>query len=180
MNILKSKLNGKTVYCMDQNADIRGFLMDNPVVGGPLKSPMRDRKDLFVNNTLGDKAQSKWFRSVLMTCSYYACWTRLDIACTVNRLAQKLSAPTVSAIDELKRLLRYLNGRPDSTLVATRPAVHSSDAWMFYVDSDLAGEAPNDTKSRTGAISLLNGMPLQWRSNKQPKTVFSSAAAMCS
>jgi hypothetical protein len=95
----------------------------------------------------------------------------------VNRLAQKLSAPTVSAIDELNRLLRYLNGRPNFTLVATRPEHCSTDEWSFYVDSDLAGEAPNDTKSRTGAISLLNGMPLHWRSNKQPKTVFSSAAA---
>ena len=36
VNLLKSKLNGKTVYCMDQNADVRAFLMDNPVVGGPL------------------------------------------------------------------------------------------------------------------------------------------------
>jgi len=88
-----------------------------------------------------------------------------------------MSAPTVSAIDELKRLIRYLNGRPDFTLVATRPAVPSQDEWCFYVDSDLAGEAPRDTTSRTGAISLLNKMPVHWRSNKQPKTAFSSAAS---
>ena len=177
VNLLKSKLDGRDVYCMDQNAEMRAFLMDTPVTGGPLKSPMRDRKDLFINNTPASKSEAKWFRSKLMTCSYYACWTRLDIACTVNRLAQKLSDPTVSALDELKRLIRYLNGRPDFTLVATRPDTPSTDEWKFYVDSDLAGEAPNDTKSRTGVLFSLNGMPTHWRSNKQPKTVFSSAAA---
>lgn len=177
LNFLKSSLNGQPVYCIDQNADMRALLMEHPVVGVPLKSPMRDRKDLYVNDTPTSKAETKWFRSVLMSLSYYACWTRLDIACPVNRLAQKLSAPTVSALDELKRILRYLNGRPDFTLVAKRPKVHSNNEWIFYVDSDLAGEAPYHTRSRTGAITLLNGMPMQWRSNKQPQSVFSSAAA---
>ena len=177
VSLLKSKLNGQTVYCMDQNAEVRAFLTDTPVVGSPLKSPMRDRNDLYVNDTPASKQEATWFRSKLMSCSYYACWTRLDIACTVNRLAQKLSSPSVSAVDELKRLLRYLNGRPDFTLVATRPKTSSTDEWQFYVDSDLAGEAPRDTTSRTGAIFLLNKMPVHWMSKKQPKTCFSSAAS---
>ena len=177
VSLLKSKLNGQTVYCMDQNAEVRAFLSDTPVMGAPLKSPMRDRNDLYVNDTPASKQEATWFRSKLMSCSYYACWTRLDIACTVNRLAQKLSAPSVSALDELKRLLRYMNGRPDFTLVATRPQTPSTDEWKFYVDSDLAGEAPRDTTSRTGSISLLNKMPVHWMSKKQPKTAFSSAAS---
>ena len=155
VSLLKTKLEGKTVYCMDQNADMKAFLMDNLVVGCDLKSPMRDRKDLFVNETLASKSEATWFRSKLTTCSYYACWTRLGIACTVNRLAQKMSHPTVSALDELKRLMRYLNGRPDFTLVATRPPTPSQDTWVFCVGSDLAGEAPRDTTSRTGAIFLF-------------------------
>ena len=87
VSLLKSKLNGQTVYCMDQNAEMRAFLVDTPVVGVPLKSPMRDRNDLYVNDTLASKQEATWFRSKLTSCSYYACWTRLDIACTVNRLA---------------------------------------------------------------------------------------------
>ena len=177
VSLLKSRLDGNTVYCMDQNAEVRAFLSDTPVIGTPLKSPMRDRNDLYVNDTPASKQEATWFRSKLMSCSYYACWTRLDIACTVNRLAQKLSAPSVSAVDELKRLLRYMNGRQDFTLVATRPKTPSTDEWKFYVDSDLAGEAPRDTTSRTGSISLLNKMPVHWMSKKQPKTAFSSAAS---
>ena len=87
---------------MDQNVEVRAFLSDTPVIGTPLKSPMRDRNDLYVSDTPASKQEATWFRSKLMSCSYYACWTRLDIACTVNRLAQKLSAPSVSAVDELK------------------------------------------------------------------------------
>ena len=51
---------------------------------------------------------------------------------------------------------------------------------LFYLNpSSVVYRWPlsSSSQSRTGAISLLNGMPLQWRSNKQPKTVFSSAAA---
>ena len=83
----------------------------------------------------------------------------------------------MAASGESKRLLRYLNDRPDFTLVATRPKTPSTDEWEFHVDSDLAGEAPRDTTSRTGAISLLNKMPVHWMSKKQPKAAFSSAAS---
>ena len=69
-SLLKSKLNGQTVYCMDQNAEVRAFLTDTPVVGIPLKSPMRDRNDLYVNDTPASKQEATWFRSKLMSCSY--------------------------------------------------------------------------------------------------------------
>ena len=50
--------------------------------------------------------------------------------------------------------------------------------WHIYSDSDHAGEtAMGNTRSHTGVIMLLNGMPVHWRSNKQPKTSLSSAAA---
>ena len=32
-----------------------------------------------------------------------------------------------------------------------------------------------DTRSHPGVVILLNGMPVKWRSNKQPKTSLSSA-----
>ena len=158
ISMMQSKVGDSVVYVMHQNGDMSSSLSEHKVEGAPLKSPMRDRKDLFVNSTPASAAQSKWFRSVLMSLSYFACWTRLDIACPVNRLAQMLSNVTVSAVDELKRIIRYLNGRPSFTLMATRPKNHATDVWSLYVDSDLAGEAPQDTKSRTGSFFSLNGM----------------------
>ena len=45
-------------------------------------------------------------------------------------------------------------------------------------DSDHAGDGKSgDVRSTTGVIILLNGMPVFWRSNKQPKTSLSSACA---
>ena len=52
------------------------------------------------------------------------------------------------------------------------------DTWSFYSDSDHAGDSKSgDARSTTGVIILLNGMPIFWRSNKQPKTSLSSACA---
>ena len=48
----------------------------------------------------------------------------------------------------------------------------------FYNDSDHAGDGKSgDVRSTTGVIILLNGMPVSWQGNKQPKTSLSSACA---
>ena len=54
----------------------------------------------------------------------------------------------------------------------------TGNEWECYSDSDHAGNRSHgDYKSRTGVLILLNGMPIHWRSNKQPVTAMSSAAA---
>ena len=59
----------------------------------------------------------------------------------------------------------------------TVPRVYGN-TWHVYSNSHHAGEmAMDNTRSRRGAMVLLNGMPVTQRSNKQPKTVLSSAAA---
>lgn len=50
--------------------------------------------------------------------------------------------------------------------------------WDTFVDSDWAGDQSyGSSRSRTGVIILLNGLPVFWRSNKQPETAISSAQA---
>ena len=51
------------------------------------------------------------------------------------------------------------------------------NTWDLYCDSDHAGDTGLHSRSRTGVVFLLNGMPVHWRSNKQPQTSLSSAAA---
>ena len=73
------------------------------------------------------------------------------------------------------RVLAYLVGTLDHKL--TVPRVKGT-VWDFHVDSDHAGDRKyGDTRSRTGIMCLCNGMPFHWRSNKQPETAMSSAAA---
>ena len=126
---------------------------------------------------LGDKAATH-FRSRLMKLAYFGNrnMTRLDICCEINMLTQLASAPTVSAEKSLQRVERYLLHRPKFTLCAVRSGKRAVNNFLFYVDSDLAGD-PESTRSRSGIITVLNQMPVHWRSNKQPITCFSSAAA---
>ena len=49
--------------------------------------------------------------------------------------------------------------------------------WRVFSDSDHAGDRNLSTRSQTGTLIFLNGIPVQWRSQKQPITSFSSAAA---
>ena len=71
--------------------------------------------------------------------------------------------------------MAYLKHTWDKYLAVPRVR---GDTWSFYSDSDHAGDSKSgDVRSITGVIILLNGMPIFWRSNKQPKTSLSSACA---
>ena len=100
---------------------------------------------------------------------------RYDIAYEVNRLAQHLQTPTKSSMKALLRVMSYLATVPDKCLEVPRVA---GDTWHVYSDSDHAGgKCMGTNKSHTGVMIMLNGMPVKWRSNKQPKTSLSSAQA---
>ena len=50
--------------------------------------------------------------------------------------------------------------------------------WTLYSDSDHAGDmGSGSSRSHTGVMLSLNGMPVHWKSKKQPKTSLSSAEA---
>ena len=56
---------------------------------------------------------SRWYRSVLMSVSYLANWTRPDVAFAVSKLARFMQAPGQKHVKELKRVLRYLRCNQD-------------------------------------------------------------------
>ena len=71
--------------------------------------------------------------------------------------------------------MAYLVGTVDYKLEVPRV---TKNTWVSYADSDHAGgRKSGDPKSRSGIMLLWNGMPYHWRSNKQPTTAMSSAAA---
>jgi len=55
--------------------------------------------------------------------------------------------------------------------------MYGTDSVKYYTDSDHAGDRGLTTKSHTGIMLVLNGVPVHWRSKKQPKTVLSPAHA---
>lgn len=66
--------------------------------------------------------------------------------------------------------------RPELTLTVRR-AQRRDNEYGFYVDSDHGGDQPYSSRSQTGIMLTVNDMPVEWRSNKQPVTALSSAAA---
>ena len=91
----------------------------------------------------------------------------------MRRLSQGLAAPTRGHMKALRRVMAYLNTVPDMRLHVPRVV---GDKWHIYSDSDHAGDTTVGTnRSHTGIVILLNGMPIHWKSNKQPITSYSSA-----
>jgi hypothetical protein len=164
---------------MQQNEDVSAFVDEHLQLGSAVvKAPMPDKHEMYADTTPLDEAGAKKFRSMLMSLSWFAQQTRLDIVTPVNMLAQLSAAPTKAAMSALHRVVRCLSQRRDFSIFAVRSKARSVDRnqWKFYVDSDLAGD-PGHTRSRTGAVATLNIMPIYWRSNKQPMPCFSSGAA---
>ena len=127
------------------------------------------------NRTVLHKETAAKVRSQIGSLSYFATKSRPDIVCEVNLAAQDMQTPRTGTQKAVKRIMAYLSSTANRRLWVPRVP---GNKWECFSDSDHAGNRRyGDTKSRTGLIILLNGMPLHWRSNKQPVTAMSSAAA---
>jgi len=168
--------DGVDWYSIDQSQDLAQFIVDEGMANiRPVSAPMPDRKELLSNPNEVSLTEHKWIRSTVGSLSYFATHSRPDIAYEVNRVSQCLEKPTQGTILAVRRIIAYIAGTLDFQLEA--PRVKGTD-WHLYSDSDHAGDrAINGTKSVTGVVFLCNGMPIHWRSKKQPATSTSSAAA---
>jgi len=176
MRISKTVKNGKVWYHLDQEDHIYQFLVDQNAMGlKPVSAPMPDRKELVANPKPVTKKEHAWVRATVGSLSYYATCTRYDIAYAVNRCAQFLEKPTQGTVEAIKRIMAYLVGTITKRLTAVR---NGATEWMMYSDSDHAGDrVVNGSRSVTGVMFVCNGMPIHWRSNKQPVSSTSSAVA---
>ena len=175
MTVGKLRQGGKVWYTLDMAADIADFLADAGMSGSrTTTAPMPYKQEILGDTELVSEQEHKTYMSQVGSLQWYA-GMRYDIAFEVTRLAQFLSKPTKGAMKALRRVLAYLNTTKDRKLWVPRV---KGDSWQLYSDSDHAGEtAMGNTRSHTGVIMLLNGMPIHWRSNKQPMTSLSSATA---
>ena len=177
MNVSLRIENSIRKYGIDQNEDVAVFLQEHTGLGMRVVKAPGPNKHLFEQEqTAASPREQTWFRSVLMSASWFVVSTRFGILQTISRLAQKMAVPTASAVSELKRLVASLMHRPEVTLTVCRVG-HTENEYGFYVDSDHAGAQPYTSKSHTEIILMINGMPVLWKSNKQPITALSSAAS---
>jgi hypothetical protein len=120
------------------------------------------------------------FRS-LVGCLQYLTFTRPDIAFSVNAVCQFMHNPTTDHYNAAKRILRYIKGTLDSGIMFKKGDLWDKQAQLTvqlsaFSDADWAGD-PNDRKSTTGFVIMLNGSPVSWCSKKQNAVSRSSTEA---
>ena len=103
------------------------------------------------------------YRSNVMRASFVA-QDRADLGEAVKRLAQHMSKPTVAAMEELKRLGRYLKGQRSVALRFEQQ--RKPTALRVSVDSDFAADRAT-RRSTTGMVQRLGQHPIKASSNLQ-------------
>ncbi|XP_074099282.1 uncharacterized protein LOC141527613 [Cotesia typhae] len=112
------------------------------------------------------------YRELVGSLMYLSVATRPDIAHTVSVLSQFNERPNEEHWGAAKRVLRYLKGTTNLSLVYNRPV----DKITGYADADW-GNDPADSKSYTGYVFLLAGAAISWKSRKQRTVALSTTEA---
>ncbi len=123
-----------------------------------------------------ESADLKLYQEKVGTLLYAAISTRPDIAFAVNKLTQKMIAPTKKDMKACDRVFRYLAGTKSYGLWFGRRKTHGPVEVTAYADSDWASDR-SDRKSVSGWIAMINGDPVSWASKKQKVVAQSTCEA---
>jgi len=138
------------------------------------RAPAEDRE-----GSRSQPTELKLYQEKVGTLLYAAISTRPDIAFDVNRLAQRMQAPTVADAQACDRVFRYLAGTKNFGLLFGRHTSESQSTELCvsaYADADWGNDRAG-RKSITGWVALLNGDPISWASKKQKVVAQSTCEA---
>jgi hypothetical protein len=93
------------------------------------------------------------YLSAIGALMYLVNYTRPNIAFVVNCLARHSAAPTIYHWNDIKNILRYLNGTPDLGLFFRR---NQYSGLIGYVDAGYLSD-PQNARSQTG-LMFLHGL----------------------
>jgi hypothetical protein len=105
---------------------------------------------------------------------YVSVNSRPDISASVSILAQKVSKPTETDWNQVRRVVRYLKGTATLKLRISRTA--DDKGLVGFCDANFA-EDKSDRKSNSGFIFMYNGGAISWASRKQTTVAKSTAEA---
>ena len=124
----------------------------------------KDEKGVSVDQSL--------YRSMIGSLMYLTA-SRPDITFPVGVCARYQTEPKVSHINQVKRILKYVNGTCDYGLLYT----HNSNSMLIgYCDADWVGSA-DDRKSSSGGCFFLGNNLISWFSKKKNCVSLSTAEA---
>ena len=172
LNLSMAVVDGFDFYSIDQIEGLVGMIEDLGLSSEPVKSsPMPNLDLLLSDSTPLNESDAAWCKSALGQLHYYARGTRWDIAYTVSAISQFCAKPTVGTKLAIKYLAGYLVGSAQFAITSRR--FDRPDIFTFYTDANHYGGG----RSQTGVLIFLNGVPMHWRSNRQPITADSPAVS---
>ena len=144
-----------------------GMMKSNPV-----RTPM-DKSSYDLAFIDSDSARNVPFRQAIGSIMYLMIGTRPDIAFAVSKLSQHSENPTVNHWNAVKRLLRYINGTKSYGILYDGSKAIDVEGFS---DADWGG-CKTSRKSTSGAIFLIAGGAVSWKSKKQSCVATSTCEA---
>lgn len=162
---------------MHQKADIEDFLKKAKYYNAtPLKTPFNEHSFAEIANS--EPIDQTVFRSAIGSLMWYALCTRPDILFAVTSLAQFQAKPTKKAMDAVHRIYRYLRGTLNLGIFIPFRKENTPRFFVLSPYTDASFSIPIlDSRSASGVIFLLNGVPVHWVSRKQRLISLSSTEA---
>lgn len=114
------------------------------------------------------------YRKLIGMLLYLTTNSRPDISAPISILSQKISKPTVTDLNEVKRVIRYLKGTRNAKLKLG--GGDKNFPVTVFSDANWA-EDRVDRKSNSGYVINLFGGPIAWSCRKQGLVALSSCEA---
>ena len=114
------------------------------------------------------------YRKLIGMYLFLAINTRPDISASVAILSQKVTKPTDTDLNEVKRIARYLKATQHLKLRLSSSG--KENQFITFADADWA-ENNIDRKSNSGMFCTVNGGAISWSCRKQSLVALSTAEA---
>lgn len=114
------------------------------------------------------------YRKLIGMLLYLTTHSRPDISASVSILSQKLSKPSQTDLNEVKRIIKYLSGTKHLKL---RLSFNQNDNNLLAFSDANWAEERGSRKSNSGYICMWNGGAISWSCRRQDIIALSSTEA---
>ena len=169
--------NERIYMCMSNYIDNAIKALNITPSNRMISTPISDPID--TDSPLLDKYGIKLFLTALGMLGWLAQTARCDVACAFSRIGQHSAQPTVSALNAVIRVFKYLLQTKDLAMSAklhdpeqditdklSNLELEEKPQFRFYANADHAGnrEPQNKRRSQNGLAVTLRGAPVKWHS----------------